>query len=215
MINFSLKSDARQGYEKLFSDYSAALNGPLNGRSVLNYVSSHDDGEPFDGLRQRPFETANKLLLAPGAAQIYYGDETARLLRVEGAQGDANLRSFMNWDELAANARRGNYRIGDVRDYWSRLGRFRHAHIAVGAGVHQMIQSSPYTFKRTYEKDGVTDRVVVALDLPLERAVPISVAGVFIDGQTVRDWYSGRSAVVTGGKVQFDAGNPVALIAQD
>jgi alpha-amylase len=215
MINFSLKSDARQGYEKLFSDYSAALNGPLKGKSVLNYVSSHDDGEPFDGLRQRPFETANKLLLAPGAAQIYYGDETARLLRVEGAQGDANLRSFMNWDELAANAQRGNYRIGDVRDYWSRLGRFRHAHIAVGAGVHQMIQSSPYTFKRTYEKNGVTDRVVVALDLPLERAVPISVAGVFMDGQTVRDWYSGRTAVVTGGKVQFDAGNPVALIAQD
>jgi alpha-amylase len=215
MINFSLKSDARQGYEKLFSDYSAALNGPLKGKSVLNYVSSHDDGEPFDGLRQRPFETANKLLLAPGAAQIYYGDETARLLRVEGAQGDANLRSFMNWDELAANAQRGNYRIGDVRDYWSRLGRFRHAHIAVGAGVHQMIQSNPYTFKRTYEKNGVADRVVVALDLPLERAVPISVAGVFMDGQTVRDWYSGRTAVVTSGKVQFDAGNPVALIAID
>jgi alpha-amylase len=215
MINFSLKSDARQGYEKLFSDYSAALNGPLNGKSVLNYVSSHDDGEPFDGLRLRPFETANKLLLAPGAAQIYYGDETARLLRVDGAQGDANLRSFMNWNELAANAQRGNYRIGDVRDYWSRLGRFRHAHIAVGAGVHQMIQSSPYVFKRTYEKNGVTDRVVVALDLPLERAVPISVAGVFMDGQTVRDWYSGRTAVVTAGKVQFEAGSPVALIALD
>jgi alpha-amylase len=87
--------------------------------------------------------------------------------------------------------------------------------MAVGAGVHQMIQSSPYTFKRTYEKNGVTDRVVVALDLPLERAVPISVAGVFMDGQTVRDWYSGRTAVVTAGKVQFDAGSPVALIAQD
>jgi alpha-amylase len=78
-----------------------------------------------------------------------------------------------------------------------------------------MIQSNPYTFKRTYEKNGVADRVVVALDLPLERAVPISVAGVFMDGQTVRDWYSGRTAVVTSGKVQFDAGNPVALIAID
>jgi alpha-amylase len=215
MINFSLKSDARQGYEKLFSDYSAALNGPLKGKSVLNYVSSHDDGAPFDALRERPFETANKLLLAPGAAQIYYGDETARLLRVEGAEGDATLRSFMNWDELAANAQRANHRIADVRDYWGRLGRFRHAHVAVGAGVHQMIQSSPYTFKRTYEKNGVAERVVVALDLPQEHAVPISVAGVFMDGQTVRDWYSGQTAVVSGGKVQFAAGQPVALIAQD
>lgn len=215
MINFSLKSDARQDYEKLFSDYSAALNGPLKGKSVLNYVSSHDDGEPFDALRQHPFETANKLLLAPGAAQIYYGDETARLLRVDGAAGDANLRSFMNWDELAANAQRDNYRIADVRDYWARLGRFRQAHVAVGAGVHQMLESSPYIFKRTYAKDGVTDQVVIALDLPRERAVPISVAGVFMDGQTVRDWYSGMTAVVSGGKVRFAAGQPVALIAQD
>jgi alpha-amylase len=215
MINFSMKSDARQGYEKLFSDYSAALNGPLAGHTVLNYVSSHDDGSPFDGLRQHPFETANKLLLAPGQAQIYYGDETARVLKVEGAEGDANLRSFMNWDELASNANRGLYRVADVHDYWARLARFRQAHVAVGAGVHQMIASIPYTFKRTYEKNGVTDRVVVALDLPLDKPTPVSVAGVFMDGQTVRDWYSGQTAIVSGGKVQFSARNPVVLIAQD
>jgi alpha-amylase len=215
MINFSMKSDARQGYEKLFSDYSAALNGPLARHTVLNYVSSHDDGSPFDGLRQHPFETANKLLLAPGQAQIYYGDETARVLKVEGAEGDANLRSFMNWDELASNANRGLYRVADVHDYWARLGRFRQAHVAVGAGVHQMIASIPYTFKRTYEKNGVTDRVVVALDLPLDKPTPVSVAGVFMDGQTVRDWYSGQTAIVSGGKVQFSARNPVVLIAQD
>jgi alpha-amylase len=215
MINFSMKSDARQGYEKLFSDYSAALNGPLAGHTVLNYASSHDDGSPFDGLRQHPFETANKLLLAPGQAQIYYGDETARVLKVEGAEGDANLRSFMNWDELASNANRGLYRVADVHDYWARLGRFRQAHVAVGAGVHQMIASIPYTFKRTYEKNGVTDRVVVALDLPLDKPTPVSVAGVFMDGQTVRDWYSGQTAIVSGGKVQFSARNPVVLIAQD
>jgi alpha-amylase len=215
MINFSMKSDAREGYEKLFSDYSAALHGPLAGHTVLNYVSSHDDGCPFDALRQHPFETANKLLLAPGQAQIYYGDETARLLKVAGAEGDANLRSFMNWDELAANARRGWYTVGDVREHWARLGRFRQAHVAVGAGVHQMIASSPYTFKRTYEKDGVVDRVVVALDLQRDKATPISVAGVFTDGQRVRDWYSGQIAIVSHGKVQFEAPGTVALIAQD
>jgi alpha-amylase len=215
MINFSMKSDARQGYEKLFSDYSAALNGPMAGYTVLNYASSHDDGGPFDALRQKPFETANKLLLAPGQAQIYYGDETARILSVEGAEGDANLRSFMNWDELASNADRGQYRVADVHDYWARLGRFRQAHVAVGAGVHQMIAAIPYTFKRTYQKDGVHDRVVVALDLPLDKPTAVSVAGVFMDGQTVRDWYSGRTAVVSGGKVQFAGRNPVALIAQD
>jgi alpha-amylase len=215
MINFSMAGDARQGYEQLFSTYSAALNGPLKGVSVLNYLDSHDDGNPFAAMREHPMEAANKLLLAPGQAQIYYGDETARLLKIEGAQGDANLRSFMNWDQLKNNTHVGLFGVAEVRDHWARLGRFRHAHPAVGAGVHQMLQSSPYTFKRTYDKGGVSDRVVVALGLPQDRAVPISVAGVFSDGQTVRDWYTGKSAMVANGKVQFELRAPVALIALD
>jgi alpha-amylase len=212
LINFSMKSDAQHDAEALFSSYSAALNGPLVGRSVLNYMSSHDDSMPFDPLRTRPFDTATKLLLAPGAAQIYYGDETARVLRVDGAEGDANLRSFMNWDDLAKNAQRTGYRVADVREHWARLGQFRHAHIAVGAGVHQMTQHSPYVFKRTYEKNGVSDKVVVALGLPTDRRSSIPVRGVFGDGQTVRDAYSGTSAVVADGMVQFFAQNAIVLI---
>jgi len=215
MINFGLRSDARQGYEKVFADYSNILQGDMKGFSVLNYLSSHDDGSPFDPLRERPLESANKLLLAPGAAQIYYGDETARVLKVDGAEGDATLRSFMNWDDLKNNAQRGAYRVADIHDHWARLGRFRAAHPAVGAGVHQMLQQSPYTFKRTWHKDGISDRVVVALDLPLGKPVAIQVRGVFNDGQTVRDWYTGKSAVVKDGKVQFELAAPVALIAQD
>lgn len=37
--------------------------------------------------------------------------------------------------------------------------------------------------------------------------------GVFVDGQTVRDAYSGTSAVVAGGMVQFPAQNAVVLIS--
>ncbi|MDB5755456.1 MAG: alpha-amlyase [Massilia sp.] len=213
MINFSMKADAQKDIETLFSSYSDALNGPLFGRSVLNYMSSHDDGMPFDPLRARPFDTATLLLLAPGAAQIYYGDETARVLRAEGAEGDANLRSFMNWDELAKNAQRATYRVADVREHWGKLGRFRRAHIAVGAGVHQMMQAAPYVFKRTYDKDGVSDKVVVALGLPTDRRSSIPVGGVFGDGQTVRDAYSGTTAVVANGMVQFPVQNAVVLIS--
>ncbi len=213
LINFGMKEDANKSIETLFAGYSAALHGPLAGYSVLNYVSSHDDGTPFDPLRARPFETAIKLLLAPGAVQIYYGDETARLLRVDGAQGDATLRSFMNWDELSKNAQRGGYRVADVRDHWAKLGRFRHAHLAVGAGVHQMIQASPYVFTRTYEQDGISDKVVVALGLPTDAPANIPVRGVFGDGQTVRDAYSGTSAVVADGMVRFPAQNAVVLIS--
>ena len=215
MINFAMKTDAVESYEQLFSAYSKALQGPMKGYSVLNYLSSHDDGEPYDPLRQRPYETANKLLLAPGAAQIYYGDETARLLKIDGAEGDATLRSFMNWDELAANTQRGLNRVRDVREHWAKLGKFREAHPAVGAGVHRMIQHYPYTFKRTWEKGDVVDRVVVALGLPLDKPTAVPVTGVFMDGQTVRDWYSGKTAIVKNGKVQFDARNAVVLIGQE
>jgi alpha-amylase len=214
LINFSLARDATASYETLFSDYAKQLNGPLAGYSVLNYMSSHDDGAPFDQLRTKPFETANKLLLAPGAAQIFYGDETARLLKVDGALGDATLRSFMNWDELAHNAQRDGYRVAEVRRHWALLGKFRQAHSAIGAGVHRKLAAQPYTFARTWEKDGATDRVVVALDLSTDKPTPITVAGVFMDGETVTDYYSGKKAVVTNGRVVFDASNALVLIAE-
>ena len=36
------------------------------------------------------------LLLCPGACQVYYSDETARPLRINGANGDAILRTYLN-----------------------------------------------------------------------------------------------------------------------
>ncbi len=214
LINFSMIADSKKSYESLFSGYSAALAGPLKGLSVLNYLSSHDDGGPFDPERVRPYETANKLMLAPGAVQLYYGDETARYLKVKDAVGDATLRSFMNWDDLESNAQRPSYRVAELRQHWARLGKFRQAHPAVGTGVHRQIASAPYTFSRILGKGKGGDRVVVALDLPQDKPVAISVRGVFADGTTVRDYYSGKSARVVKGSVKFDTTSPVALIAE-
>ncbi len=210
LINFSTASDAAKGYEHLFAGYASALHGPLKGYSVMNYMSSHDDGSPFDPLREKPFETATKLMLAPGSAQIYYGDETARLLKVDGARGDATLRSFMNWDELSSDAQRPGYRVQEVHRHWGLLGQFRKAHPAVGAGVHKRIADKPYTFSRTWKQD----RVVVALDLPIRKAIDIDVGGVFKNGEKVKDYYSGKFAVVKRGKVRFEAGNELVLIGK-
>lgn len=213
LINFSLKSDARGSYESLFSHYSAVLNGSLRGRSVLNYISSHDDGEPFDPLRNKAIESATKLLLAPGAAQIYYGDESARMLVSDGAVGDAKLRSFMNWDELAKNTRRQGYGVADIQTHWQLLGTFRKNHPSIGAGVHRKIQDKPYTFARTLLRDGIDDRVVVALDVPLGRASTLNVGSVFNNGTTLLDHYSGSTVIVHRGKVRLNTGKPVVLLA--
>ncbi|WP_343728924.1 alpha-amylase family glycosyl hydrolase [Duganella sp.] len=216
MINFGLVHDAKKDYESIFSSYSSALHGgPLTGYSVLNYLDSHDDGAPFDAARKKPFESATKLLLAPGAAQIYYGDETARKLDIAEAVGDAKLRSFMNWNELEQNVERDGYKIADVRAHWAKLGLFRKAHVAVGAGVHQQLSAKPYVFKRTYEKDGLRDKVVVALDLPTNKPSTIKLHGVFANGQRVKDYYSGKTAVVKGDSVNFGTRNAVVLIGQE
>lgn len=215
MINFGFKSDANQTYEALFSSYSKQLQGPLKSYSVLNYISSHDDGGPFDAARSRPFEAGTKLLLSPGAAQIYYGDETARQLQQPQATGDAVLRSMMNWAELAKNTARQGYTIAAVRQHWSKLGLFRRAHPAVGAGVHQQLSEQPYLFKRTYEKNGVSDQVLVALDLPASASGTIAVHGVFAEGEKLKDYYSGKSAVVRDGKAKFDSKNTILLIAKE
>jgi alpha-amylase len=215
LINFELKGDSEKGdYEGIFSKYSTLLNGPLKGKTILNYMTSHDDGGPFDKTREKPFETATKLMLCPGGAQVYYGDETARKLNYPQANGDATLRSFMNWDELASNAARNGYKIQDVLAHWQKLGRFRKAHPAVGAGVHTLLTGKPYTFKRTYQgAGGYTDAVVVGLELNQGQKT-IGVAGVFTDGTVLRDYYSEQRVKVKNGVVTLSSDATIVLLGK-
>ena len=100
-INFEFKWNAAQmSIQDMYAKYNNILQSNLKGYGVLNYLSSHDDGNPFDPKREKPLETATKLLLSPGASQVYYGDELARLLIIEGTVGDANLRSMMGKKEI-------------------------------------------------------------------------------------------------------------------
>lgn len=215
LINFELKYDAENDYEAVFSKYSTILNGILKGKTVLNYMTSHDDGSPFDAKREKPIETATKLLLCPGGAQVYYGDETARNLVISGAQGDATLRSFMNWDELASNASRNGFKVQDVLSHWQKLGRFRKAHPSVGAGIHTMLTVQPYTFKRSYKgSNGYSDAVVAGLDMPKGKK-EITVSGVFENGATLMDYYSGQKVTVQNDKAVVNSEFEYVLLARE
>jgi alpha-amylase len=209
LINFDFKYDAQNDYQSLFIKYDTLLHGgKLEGLNVLNYLSSHDDGNPFDPYRSRSRETANKLLLSQGAAQIYYGDESDRSLVIPGTQGDATLRSFMNWEAIQQTDS-----VQQVLRHWNKLGQFRRMHPAVGAGRHQKLAEVPYTFARTYEHEGVADRVVVALDTP-EGSKQISVGDVFAEGSVLRDAYSGDTAKVSNGQVSLHTPYDVVLLAE-
>ena len=207
LINFEVKWDAAQmSKEALFKKYSDILNSGLKGYGVLNYLSSHDDGQPFDATREKPFETATKLLLCPGASQVYYGDESARSLVVDGTTGDATLRSFMNWDAIQNTSR-----TKAIMEHWQKLGQFRANHPSIGAGVHQMISESPYLFFRSFSKGNYKDLVVVGLDLPIGEKV-LDVSKVFENADTLRDAYSGILNKVVDGKITIDSKFNILLL---
>ncbi|MBX9704841.1 MAG: alpha-amylase, partial [Gammaproteobacteria bacterium] len=218
MINFGFKRDAEQNYETLFSSYLNHLQYELKGFSVLNYISSHDDGSPFDLHRTRSFEAATKLMLSLGAAQIYYGDEIARPLQFDGVQGDANLRSMMPWQVLdkrqTIQSSTSHETYQDLLKHWQKLGQFRYDHVAVGAGLHQQLSVKPYVFKRSYSDGEVTDIVLVALDLPKEKKRRISVKDVFKEGDKLKDHYSGRTLVVKDGMVTVTGQYRIALLSK-
>ena len=198
LINFELKWNMVQNpLEDVFKRYSDILNSELKGYSVLNYLSSHDDGQPFDPSREKPYETATKLLLCPGTSQIYYGDESARSLVVEGTVGDATLRSFMNW-----NAIKNNPETKAILNHWQKLGQFRAKHPAIGAGIHQMITQEPYLFYRSYQKEDFKDLVVIGLGLPKGEKT-LNVSNIFKDGEMLHDAYSNQNMAVKNGTVSL------------
>jgi alpha-amylase len=207
LINFRFKSDAAGSLDSLFSAYSETLHqGQLRGVAILNYLSSHDDGSPYDADRKDPFGSASRLLLAPGGAQIYYGDELARRLRVPGAEGDANLRSFMNWGDLKPGSKTVR-----ILQHWRKLGRFRRAHPAVGSGLHRTLQVEPYIFSRTLETGSRVDRVLVAMGQG-EGAKTVPVFGVFPEGARLVDAYSGVEGTVRSDSISLMTRSDLVLL---
>jgi len=206
LINFEFRLDSKNNYEDMFSKYNNILNGDLKDYGTLNFLSSHDEKEPFDGERIKPFETANRLLLSPGTSQVYYGDESARPLIIKGTKGDATLRSFMNWDDIDTNEV-----TKSILQHWQKLGKFRANHPSVGAGIHQMITKTHYVFSRSFSKDDYTDLVVVGLELPKGDKV-LDVSKLFKDGSILHDAYSNQNIEVKNGMAKINSEYDIVLL---
>lgn len=204
LINFELKWNVKQMAEKdVFYKYDTILKNDLKGYGVLNYMTSHDDGQPFDKERKMPYKTATMLLLTPGTSQVYYGDESARNLIIEGTVGDATLRSFMNWNDI-----NNNKETKSILNYWQKLGQFRANHMAVGAGKHELIsEENGLVFSRVRNND----KVVIGLDLPKGNK-EIIVSSIFENGDKVNDFYSNQTVEVKDGKVRFSSKDTVVLL---
>ena len=208
LINMGFAQHAQNDMESIFATYAASLNhGELRGVGVLNYLVSHDDEHPFDKKREKSYEAALKLLLAPGMAQIYYGDEVARDLQIDGAFGDATWRSFMDWKGI------NNPATKQLLTHWQKLGQFRRSHLAVGAGEHNKLSDKPYVFSRVFNpklKQDV-DKVVIAVDVK-QGIKTIPVGDVFINGQQLFDAYSKQIVMVKNNSVTLNSPFSVVLL---
>ena len=204
LINFEMKWNAKQMAENdVFSKYDSILNNQLKGYGVLNYMTSHDDGQPFDKEREMPYKTATMLLFTPGTAQVYYGDEAARDLIIEGAVGDATLRSFMNWDAI-----NNNEDTKKILRHWQKLGQFRANHMAIGAGKHELIsEKNGLIFSRVKNKD----KVVIGMNLPKGKKL-IKTSSVYKNTAHLFDFYSKKKVFIKDGFAYLDSPYNIVLI---
>lgn len=200
MINFSFRKNIMN--YSILPDLYTFMSDTMRQEDfyVLSYISSHDVAM---FTRSNLIKGGTALLLAPGAVQIYYGDETSRPTAwPKTPYADLRLRSDMNWDGINTA----------VLDHFQILGKFRSLHLSVGAGVHAQISEEPYIFSREYEDGTYSDRIIAVIADPgLEVAVPVS--GIFEDGVRVQNAYDGVTAVAADGKVTFSTGvNGVILL---
>lgn len=147
MINFDYQEQAAQGADCLANMDTVwqQMAEKLQDFNVLSYLSSHDTRLFREGGQQ----AAQLLLLAPGAVQIFYGDESGRPFGPTGSDPLQGTRSDMNWQDVSGKEAA---RVA----HWQRLGQFRARHLAIGEGT-QTTLSLPqgYGFVRERGDDKV------------------------------------------------------------
>ncbi|PJG83282.1 alpha-amylase [Caviibacterium pharyngocola] len=157
MINFDFQDQAKESlncFAKIDPVYQE-MNGKLQDFNVLSYLSSHDTRLFFHSDSEQDTDkqktAANLLLLAPGAVQIYYGDESGREFGPTGSDPMQGTRSDMNWKDLGSQEEKQA-----LLAHWQKLSQFRQQHPAIGAGVQSAVKNGRYfAFTRQLENDKV------------------------------------------------------------
>lgn len=178
-------------------------------QAYADSMAVHSDWHPFSYLNNSYHrdadmtnltDCATTLLLAPGVAQIFYGDESRRPLSDArlNVDSDQAFRSDMNW-ATADSA---------LLDHFRRLGTIRRAHRAIGSGHQQTIDA--HTCLRTAQGD------TVVIAVALSDGQPVNVGAAFADGTPVTNLYTGEKATVARGHASFPSyPNRLAVITKE
>ena len=178
----------------LWQAYSDAIDAHPNWHP-FNYLNNsyHRDAD-MDNM----VDCATTLLLSPGIAQIFYGDETLRGLSDArfNVDSDQAFRSDMNWESMDNR----------TLEHFRRLGTIRRNHPALISGKQEILDT--HTCVR-YEG---TDKYIIRLH-PEDRPT-IAVTPYFNDGDELVELYTGCRAIVVDGCItlpQYE--NHIAVLA--
>lgn len=188
-------------------------HGDLDGivytwQAYADSIQVHPGWHPFNYLNNsyhRDADMANMMdcattfLLAPGVAQIFYGDETGRKLSDArfNVDRDQAFRSDMDWNDIDEV----------LLNHYQRLGKIRNSHPAIGMGRQTTIDE--HTCTRTLGGDTVLIRLI-----PVGNR-PIDVAGYFADGEPLVELYTGQQATVVDHSISFPTyQNRIAVITR-
>jgi len=145
MINFDYQEQAAKAVDCLANmDLTwQQMADKLQDFNVLSYLSSHDTRL----FREGGDKAAELLLLAPGAVQLFYGDESARPFGPTGSDPLQGTRSQMNWQDVSGKS------AASVA-HWQRISQFRARHPAIGAGKQTTLTlKQGYGFIREHGDD--------------------------------------------------------------
>lgn len=203
---------ADAGFSSLVNFYFPK-HGDLDGivyvwQAYADSIQAHPDWHPFSYLNNsyhrdadasNMIDCATTLLLSPGVAQIFYGDESGRELSDARYNVDSNqaFRSDMNWSTTDST----------LLNHFRKLGQIRKDNPVIGGGRQTTIDT------HTCLKYDASDKILIRLK-PTQ-GESIDVKGVFDDGVSVAELYTGQQARVSNGSVSFPTyRNSLAIIKE-
>lgn len=175
-------------------------------QAYADSVAAHADWHPFSYLNNsyhrdadmnNMIDCATTLLLSPGVAQVFYGDETGRELSNArfNVDSDQAFRSDMDWNNV------NNEQLA----HFQKLGKIRQSNPVIGTGRQRTLDV--HTCLRYNDNDSVLIRLFP------DNGKAISVKGIFKEGTPVKELYTGQTTTVKEGTINFpEYKNKVAII---
>ena len=201
---------AQAGFSSMVNFYFPK-QGDLDGivytwQTYADSVAAHADWHPFSYLNNSYHRDANMdnmidcattLLLSPGVAQVFYGDESGRKLSDArlNVDSDQAFRSDMDWNDVNLQQ----------LSHFQRLGKIRRENKVIGTGRQRTIDT------HTCVRYDDTDKLIIRVKPIVGQKINLS--GEFADGNKIIELYTGQTSVVSNGMASFPRyENNIAII---